>query len=394
MRKYQIEAFRREVPDGGYVVSVLRDFPLASMGLLDFNDQPKWPTEDWAWHGDPNKSYGVQVKIPSSRFESPDAITASRLDDALLTRLEAGAKVVLLPDGEKGSFPLRDHWFLRGGLYMPDHPIWKRLSRDDMILLQQSDLAGRVIPDIQYFDEIDPVILLWDNHDIKEVKTHALVFETTVGKGRLLVSALNHSGSTSESGPALLSEFIRHVASSPTPKRALKSETIRRMREKLNEKRIDLTKEIWQFKPDPKNVGLSDNWHKPELKLDASWRTIRVGKHWEAQGWPNLDGWAWYRLDVTIPKDWGERHVYLSFEGVDDHYEAFVNGAKVGTGGDIATRRTAFDERASFKITNVVKAGEKCSIAVRVYDWYGAGGIHRPVTLGTAELGSSAELLR
>ena len=37
MRKYQIETFRREVPNGGYVVSVLRDFPLAGMGLLDKN---------------------------------------------------------------------------------------------------------------------------------------------------------------------------------------------------------------------------------------------------------------------------------------------------------------------------------------------------------------------
>ena len=31
MRKYQIEAYRREVPNGGYVISVMRDFPLASM---------------------------------------------------------------------------------------------------------------------------------------------------------------------------------------------------------------------------------------------------------------------------------------------------------------------------------------------------------------------------
>ena len=351
MRKFQIETFRHEVPDGGYVVSVLRDFPLASMGLLDFNDQPKWSAEDWAWNGEAKKSDGVQIHLPSSEFTSPDVITAQRLDESLFAKLEAGAKVVLLPDGDKGSFPLRDHWFLRGGLYMPDHPIWKRISRDDMVLLQQSELAGRVIPDIQYFDEIDPVILLWDNHDIKEVKTHALVFETAVGKGRLLVSALNHSASVSESGPAILSEFIHHVATGPVPKRAFKPETIRRMHEKLREKRIDLTKETWRFKPDPKSYGVTENWQKPELKLDDSWSTIRVGKHWEAQGWPNLDGWAWYRLDVTIPKDWTDTQIYLSFEGVDDHYEAFVNGAKIGSGGDIATRRTAFDERASFKIT-------------------------------------------
>ena len=52
MRKYQIEAFRREVPAGGYVVSVIRDIPKASMGLLDYLDRPKWTESDWAWQRD------------------------------------------------------------------------------------------------------------------------------------------------------------------------------------------------------------------------------------------------------------------------------------------------------------------------------------------------------
>ena len=33
MRKYQIEAYRREVPYGGYVITVLRDIPNCSMGF-------------------------------------------------------------------------------------------------------------------------------------------------------------------------------------------------------------------------------------------------------------------------------------------------------------------------------------------------------------------------
>jgi beta-galactosidase/beta-glucuronidase len=220
------------------------------------------------------------------------------------------------------------------------------------------------------------------------------VFEAGVGKGRLFVSAMNHSVLTSDAGLGLLSTFVGHVAEGPPPKRALKPETIRRMREKLREKKIDLTKETWRFKPDPKNVGVTENWHRIDLKLDESWSTIRVGKHWEAQGWPQLDGWAWYRLETTIPKDWTGQPIYLSFEGVDDHYEAFVNGTKVGAGGDPLTKRTAFDEPASHRITHVVKPGEKCVIAVRVLDWYGAGGIHRPVSIGTAEIGAEGNVLR
>ena len=61
-----------------------------------------------------------------------------------------------------------------------------------------------------------------------------------------------------------------------------------------------------------------------------------------------------------------------------------MNGQQVGTGGDPAKKLTAFEDRASHEITQAVKPGEHCTIAVRVLDWYGAGGIHRPVTLGTA----------
>ena len=62
--------------------------------------------------------------------------------------------------------------------------------------------------------------------------------------------------------------------------------------------------------------------------------------------------------------------------------------------GDPVTRLTAFDERKSHKVTALVTPGEKCTIAVRVLDWYGAGGIHRPVALGTAELSPGGDILR
>ncbi len=52
MRKYQVETLRREIPLAGYVVSVIRDFPTATMGLLDYMDQPKWTPAEWAWQGD------------------------------------------------------------------------------------------------------------------------------------------------------------------------------------------------------------------------------------------------------------------------------------------------------------------------------------------------------
>ena len=41
-----------------------------------------------------------------------------------------------------------------------------------------------------------------------------------------------------------------------------------------------------------------------------------------------------------------------------------------------------------------MKPGEKNLIAIRVYDWYGAGGIHRPVSIGTMAIDSGDPVLR
>ncbi len=51
-RKYQIERLRMSLPDAGYVISVVRDFTKARMGLWDDMGRLKWSPEQWAWHGD------------------------------------------------------------------------------------------------------------------------------------------------------------------------------------------------------------------------------------------------------------------------------------------------------------------------------------------------------
>ena len=48
----------------------------------------------------------------------------------------------------------------------------------------------------------------------------------------------------------------------------------------------------------------------------------------------------------------------------------------------------------SHNITRLVKPGQRALIAVRVDDWQGAGGIFRPVTLGTVELSPGVTILK
>jgi hypothetical protein len=79
---------------------------------------------------------------------------------------------------------------------------------------------------------------------------------------------------------------------------------------------------------------------------------------------------------------------------VDDLYELYINGEFAGKSGDLATRKDAFDEKKSYNLTSRLKPGEKAVIAVRVHDWYGAGGLFRPVTLGNSGFGPGIRLLK
>jgi hypothetical protein len=522
MRKYQVEAFRREIPYGGYVVSVIRDFSTAAMGLLDYADLPKWTPAEWAWQadtmclletekdrrsffagetfraevllshfgsqeledaeltvvvredsGDGQALHEVRQKVTRQNcgtltrpvkveFDLPAAQTprrllvsaelkspslncgntwpvwlvprpvagwqrrvwlhssvsdelaralfpglprspepqvgqvavASRFDDALVRFLEQGGRVLFLPDGERGSFPLSAHWFLRGAPYVPEHPLTRRAPRQFWVELQHFDLASSVIPGLGYLDQITPALLLWDTHDLRTVKTHGLLFETRASQGRLLVSALRHQEGWNAAGQWLLPELIDHLATGPEPRHALTDSTWRRLKEKLHEEKLDLTERTWRFKPDPKEEGVEHGWASPTLTLDDTWKELRVGQHWESQGYASLDKWAWYRLRVEIPAHWQGRPIFLNFEGVDDLYELFLDGKLVTRRGDIATRKDTFSEKFSHDLTALVRPGENHDFAIRVYDWYGGGGIFRPVTLGTSAFSTEAQLLK
>lgn len=524
MRKYQIETYRREIPYGGYVITVLRDIPNCSMGLIDYENRPKWSPDQWGWHGETllllktendrrafssaepvqgqlllshfgaqpfaeatltlslesadgkvlenltrtniDQKCGTLAKLAdfdwpvssrdltlphhlliraalSTRFghytnswpiwlvpevkdfadrvqvhsnaskaargllascpafvgvppgdEDSVTVVASSFDPDLARYLESGGRVLLLPDGQPHSFALSSHWFLRGAPYFSTNAFGQGIPRDLLVELQHFDLASRVVPDLPHLDSFDPVLLLWDTHDSQQVKTHGLVFRTKVGKGRLLVSALRHDGTDNPAGRWLLDLFVNHLHSAAWPRHQLSAEVWQYAKARMQADQTNLANRTWRFKPDPQNSGLEQGWHKAALTDETGWGDIRIGSRWESQGYAALDFWAWYRLSVEIPQGWADRKVFLSFEGVDDCYEVYVNGELAGRGGDLETRRDALGERKSHEITRLVRPGANATIAVRVHDWYGAGGIFRPVTLGTVPLKPGLDLLR
>ncbi len=79
---------------------------------------------------------------------------------------------------------------------------------------------------------------------------------------------------------------------------------------------------------------------------------------------------------------------------MDDFYELYVNGQFVAKRGDLETRKDTLQEKFSHHISPFVTPGKPAFIAVRVHDWYGAGGIFRPVTLGTVPIRAELDFLK
>lgn len=139
----------------------------------------------------------------------------------------------------------------------------------------------------------------------------------------------------------------------------------------------------WQFQ-----IGDDPAWAAPDLDASA-WPTLRVPGIWEIQGFPDVDGFAWYRTTVALTERQLEGDLRLVLGAVDDIDQAFVNGVQVGSTGDIETQTVNntdwLIERAYPIPQGVLQAGENV-IAVRVFDVMFDGGIYRgPVGLMTAE---------
>ncbi len=119
---------------------------------------------------------------------------------------------------------------------------------------------------------------------------------------------------------------------------------------------------------------------------DSKWETIGVPADWESQGFREYDGFAWYRRKFSLPKDFQTNDLVILVGRIDDMDQVYINGTLVGSTGNIE-RRWAYDDeyratRTYFIPDGLLKPGAANTIAVRVYDQEGRGGIYEgPVTI-------------
>lgn len=122
----------------------------------------------------------------------------------------------------------------------------------------------------------------------------------------------------------------------------------------------------WYAKHDPGSAeGLG--WADPALN-DADWKTMKLPVLWEQAGLPDFDGIVWFRRQVNVPAAWAGKDLMLHLGPIDDRDTTWVNGIKMG-GLD------AYNQPRQYKIpASAVKDG-KLTIAVRVLDTGGGGGL-------------------
>ncbi len=126
---------------------------------------------------------------------------------------------------------------------------------------------------------------------------------------------------------------------------------------------------LWKFK-----TG-DDVRYKETSFDDSQWNNIAVPSQWETQGFPNYDGYAWYRTKFSVPKNLLNKELFLLLGKVDDIDETFLNGKKIGGLGKFPpVNESAWNQQRIYKIpAGVLK--EQNILTVRVFDGGAPGGV-------------------
>ncbi len=319
-----------------------------------------------------------------------DLLVAGVIDKNVYEYLVAGGKVLHIPSGKKGSWKVDSIWFLRGAPWAPRKPraFYHRIPGRMLAFLHSFELQGKgVIRGEGIWREVDPLLFFLETHDLEKVRPNLLLFMANAGKGVLLVSALNHSGGKKKNyaGYWLARELASYLLLGPRPQAGLSVKTLNALKDSIEGEYFTI-RGTWLFRKDERDVGEKEAWFKPGTE-EKGWMELTPGSSREGGIWNAYDGWGWYRKKVFIPGSWKGKNIKIVFDSVDDMYLLFVNGKKAGGHGKMDKSETSYLKRTWVDVSRFVNPGRDNLICVKVYDWYGAGGLNGRVwmTTGPAE---------
>lgn len=115
------------------------------------------------------------------------------------------------------------------------------------------------------------------------------------------------------------------------------------------------------------DIGEQMGWLKPDHN-DVSWPKMTLPTFWEAAGYPNVDGYFYFRGTFILTADQARNGATLYLGAIDDGDWTYINGELVGS------TPNAYSEPRVYKIKpGVLQAGTN-KIAFRIFDGAGGGG--------------------
>ena len=134
----------------------------------------------------------------------------------------------------------------------------------------------------------------------------------------------------------------------------------------------------WKFK-----IGDSAEWASAKYNEEA-WKDIRVDVPWEMQGYPDHDGFGWYRLHLVIPSSLKEKailkdSIHFDLGYIDDGGEVYLNGQLIYKNWKTGNIQNGLYGPGSFSLKAddpSILWNKENVIAVRVFDSAGDGGMY------------------
>jgi phosphoserine phosphatase RsbU/P len=140
----------------------------------------------------------------------------------------------------------------------------------------------------------------------------------------------------------------------------------------------------WRFHP-----GDNPAWASPSFD-DSSWPLLATGQKWGSQGYPDLTGYAWYRLRLKLPAT--SQPLAIDIGHINSAAEIYADGQLIGANGIMRPRPDWSDQQDANAFPLPLSCnGHWVEIAVRVWkssvaSSYSSGGFWKHPIVGSLPL--------
>lgn len=138
---------------------------------------------------------------------------------------------------------------------------------------------------------------------------------------------------------------------------------------------------LWRFHP-----GDNPAWASPSFD-DSSWPLLATGQKWGSQGYPDLNGYAWYRLRLKLPAT--SQPLGIDIGHINSAAEIYVDGRLLGENGIMRPKPDWSDQQDANAFPLPLSCnGHWVEIAVRVWkssvaSSYSSGGFWKHPVVGS-----------